>query len=75
MEKNNEEKIIVAKLNDKIRLCKTRNKIVNSEFLNLYQVNIIKNELTRMKESNYIITGGYEGAENKLVIIYPEKLK
>jgi len=42
MENNSEEKLIVAKLNDKIKFCKTRNKIVNTEFLNMYQENILR---------------------------------
>lgn len=74
MEIKDEEKLILAKLNDKIRTSKTRNRIVNTEFLNMYQENIIKKELARIKEEKYILTGGYEEAESKILIIYPEKL-
>jgi len=74
MEIKDEEKLILAKLNDKIRLCKTRNRIVNTEFLNMHQEIVIKKELERIKEKNYIFTGGYEDAESKILIIYPEKL-
>jgi len=74
MEIKDEEKLILAKLNDKIKLCKTRNRIVNTEFLNMHQEIIINKELERIKEKNYIFTGGYETAESKILIIYPEKL-
>ncbi len=74
MENNSEEKLILAKLNDKIKFCKTRNKITNTEFLNMYQENIIRKELERIKFRNYIFTGGYEEAESKLLILYPDKL-
>lgn len=74
MEIKDEEKLILAKLNDKIRMCKTRNKIVNTEFLNMHQEIVIRKELERIKEKNYIFTGGYEEAESKILIIYPEKL-
>lgn len=74
MEFKDEEKLILAKLNDKIRLCKTRNRIVNTEFLNMHQQLVIKKKLERIKEKNYIITGGYEDAESKVLIVYPEKL-
>ena len=74
MENKSEEKLIIAKLNDKIKFCKTKNKIVNTEFLNMYQESIIRKELERIKENNYIFTGGYEEAESKLLILYPEKL-
>lgn len=74
MENKGEEKLILAKLNDKIKFCKTKRKPVNTEFLTMYQENIIKKELERIKEKNYIFTGGYEGAESKILIIYPDKL-
>lgn len=74
METNSEEKLLIAKLTDKIKICKTRNKIVNTEFLNMYQERIIKQELEHLKENEYIFTGGYDGAESKLLILYPEKL-
>lgn len=74
MESNNEEKLIIAKLNDKIKFCKTRNKIVNTEFLNMYQENIIRKELERIRFRNYIFTGGYEEAESKILVLYPDKL-
>ena len=47
MEQNIEDKLLIAKLQDKIKYCKNRNKIVNTEFLNLHQKKIIQN--------NYII--------------------
>lgn len=74
MEINNEEKLLIAKLSDKLKMCKTRNKVVSTEFLNMYQERIIKQELEHLKETNYILTGGYDGAESKILIIYPEKL-
>ncbi len=74
MENNNEEKLILAKLNDKVRLCKTRNRIVNTEFLNLYEKNVITSGLEHLKVKNYIFTGGYEEAESKVLVLYPEKI-
>ena len=74
MEQNIEDKLLIAKLQDKIKHCKNRNKIVNTEFLNMHQQLVINKELERIKEKNYIITGGYEDAESKVLIIYPEKL-
>lgn len=74
MENNSEEKLIIARLNDKVKFCKTRNRVVNTEFLNMYQENIMRKELERIKFKNYIFTGGYEEAESKLLILYPDKL-
>lgn len=74
MEQNIEDKLLIAKLQDKIKHCKNRNKIVNTEFLNLHQKQIIQNKLNELKIKNYIFHGGFEEAENKVLIIYPEKL-
>ena len=69
------EKLIIAKLDDKIRNCKTKNKIVNTEFLNLYQKQIIQKRLNELKIKSYIFDGGFKEAESKILILYPEKLE
>ncbi len=71
---NIDEKIIIAKLMDKIKICKIRNKITNTEFLSLYHREIIQKELNKIKLKNYLFFGGYNEAEAQILIIYPEKL-
>jgi len=68
------DKILLSKIIDKIKSSKTRNQITNSEFLNEYQINIIEKELKKIGESNYFFEGGYENAESKILVAYPEKL-
>lgn len=70
-----EDKILIAKVIDKVKNCKTRNKILNTEFLTLYQKEVIQKELNKSKIRNYIFFGGYEGAEGESLIVYPEKLE
>ena len=48
-EENLEERLLIAKLTDKIKECKTKNKIVNTEFLNMHQKDIVQKELNRLK--------------------------
>jgi len=72
-EENLEEKLLIAKLTDKIKECKKKNKIVNTEFLNMNQKNIIQKELNRLKEKNYIFFGGYDDAHSEVLVIYPQK--
>lgn len=72
-EENLEEKLLVAKLTDKIKECKTKNGIVNTEFLNMHQKNVIQKELNRLREKDYIFFGGYEDAHSEVLIIYPQK--
>lgn len=72
-EENLEGRLLIARLTDKIKESKTKNKIVNTEFLNMHQKNIVQKELNRLKEKNYIFFGGYENANSELLIIYPQK--
>lgn len=69
-----EDKLVIAKLLDKINLCKTRNKIVNTEFFTIYQRDIIQKELNKNKIKNYIFFGGYDDAESQILVLYPDKL-
>ena len=68
-----DDKLIIAKLLDKIKMSKTRNKIVNTEFLSIHQKEVIQKELNRLKIKNYLFFGGYQGAEAEILVIYPEQ--
>ena len=70
-----EDKILLAKLMDKIRICKTKNKIVNTEFLSVYEKNIVQQQLNKLKIENHFFFGGYGEAEGKVLILYPQKLE
>ena len=66
------DKLLISKITDKIKFSK--NKITNSEFLNEYQIRMIENELKRNRFTNYFFEGGYENAESKILVAYPEVL-
>ncbi len=70
----NDNKMLIAKIMDKIKFSETRNQITNSEFLNEYQIMIIEKELLKTNKENYFFEGGYDNAESKIFIAYPEKL-
>lgn len=72
---NIDEKLVVARLLDKIKICKISNKVVSTDFLNVYKREIIKRELNRLKQNNYLFFGGFEQSEYKVLILYPEKFK
>ncbi len=72
-EENLEERLLIAKLTDKIKESKTKNKIVNTEFLNMHQKNIVQRELNRLKEKDYMFFGGYKDANSEVLVIYPSK--
>ena len=72
---NKEEQILISKILDKMEEARQKNKIVNTDFLDGYQARICAEILKKVKYENYIFFGGYEEAERKIIIFYPEKFK
>ncbi len=72
--KNQEDKLLLAKVLDKLETLKTRNKIENTDFLNLYEQDLIDKFLKKIKFERYYFFGGAGDAERKILIMYPEKL-
>ena len=73
--KKPEEKLILSKILDKISFCETRNQIQVTDFLDLAEQQLITKFLKLQKQENYILFGGFEEAERKVIIFYPEKLE
>lgn len=71
---NEEDKLLIAKILDKINYCKTKNKIAYTDFLNLHEKNIAKKVLAENECTNYTFFGGYEDAERELLIVFPSKI-
>ena len=71
--KKQEDKMCLSKVLDKFEESKKRGKIEYTDFLDMYQVALVKNFLMKNNFSNYILYGGYDDAERKLLIVYPEK--
>jgi len=70
-----EEKFLVSKIIDKVELVEKRNKIEYTDFLNMYEQEIVVNVLKYVKFKEYILYGGNEKTERKILIIYPNKFK
>lgn len=70
---NEEDRLFVAKILDKISLAKTRNQIVNTDFLNMYQKKISQDVLNIVKEKSYTYYYPCKEAEKVMLIIYLEK--
>lgn len=70
-----EEKLLIAKLIDKINTRNTQNKIEHTDFLDMYQKKICQDVLNTLKERNYTFYGGFEGADKNILILYPDKLE
>lgn len=71
--KDGEFKILVAKMIDKYKFCKTKNKITFTDFLNISEIAVIEKILKEEKIDNYIFFGGKENADRNILIFFPEK--
>ena len=70
--KKQEDKILLSQILDKMEFCEKRNKIEYSDFLDMYQVSLVRNFLRKIQCSTYILYGGFENAERQIAIFYPE---
>lgn len=71
--KNEEDKLLVSKILDKIKFSKTKNQITNTDFLDMYQRKITEEVLNSEKEKNFLYYYPCENTEKAMLIIYPEK--
>lgn len=71
--KKQEDKILLAQILDKIEFSKQRERLECTDFLDMYQIALVKNFMKKMDFENYVLYGGFENAERKILIIYPEK--
>ena len=71
--KRQEDKMCLAQVLDKIEIATTKEKLVSTDFLDMYQVSLVENFLKKIQYTNYQLYGGYEDAERKILIAYPEK--
>lgn len=71
--KKQDDKICLSQILDKIEFSKTRNKIEYTDFLDMYQISLVETFLRKIQFKNYVLYGGYEDAERKILIVYPEK--
>ena len=72
--RNQEERLLVAKVLDKLEFTKTKNKIQYTDFLNLNEQETAMKLLKKAGYKNYYFYGGKENSERKILVIYPEKL-
>ena len=71
--KKQEDKILLAQILDKIEFSKQREKLEYTDFLDMYQVALVKIFMKKIEFLNYVLYGGFENAERNILIIYPEK--
>ncbi len=67
-----DDKACLAQVTDKIELSKRKNSVESTDFLDMYQLSLVKAFLKKNNITNYILYGGYEEAERKILVVYPE---
>ena len=68
-----DDKILLAQILDKIEMVEKKNKIEYTDFLDLAQIELVQKFINKIKIENYMVYGGFEQAERKMFVIYPEK--
>ena len=68
-----DDKILLAQILDKAEMVEKKNKIEHTDFLDLAQIELVQKFINKVKIENYISYGGFEQAERKMFVIYPEK--
>lgn len=68
-----EDRLLIAKVLDKLQYTESKNKITNTQFLDMYQKNIVQKVLNSIQGANYCFFGGSKQAERETLIFYPLK--
>ena len=68
-----DDKILLAQIFDKIEMVENKNKIEHTDFLDLAQIELVQKFINKIKIDNYLSYGGFEQAERKMFVIYPQK--
>ena len=71
--KKQDDKMCLSRIIDKIQTSKSKEKLEVTDFLDMYQVALVGNFLRKNKIQNYQLYGGYDEAERKVAIIFPQK--
>lgn len=73
--KNEKDRLLISRVIDKIRFCETKNKIQTTDFLDEMEQKLLENFLKSQRITNYFYAGGFDEAERKILLMYPEKLE
>ncbi len=69
--KDNEKKIEIRKVLDKIEIVLNKHIVQSTDFLDPYEIYLAKSVLNKFDDLKYMIDGGYEDSERNIIIIYP----
>lgn len=67
-----DDKLCLAQVQDKIDTSKKTSRIESTDFLDMYQLSLVRSYLKKNNITNYFLYGGYEEAERKILVAYSE---
>lgn len=70
--RDKDDKILLAQILDKVESVENKNKIEHTDFLDLAKIELVQKFINKIKIENYMSYGGFEQAERKMFVIYPE---
>ena len=73
-DKKEEDKLLIAKIEDKLQFCNSKNKITYTDFMQLEEKSIAKKFLYQNKIENYFFFGGLENSDREILVFFPDKL-
>ena len=73
--KKQDDKILLSHILDKIEISKKKQEIQVTDFLDMYQIVLVRNFLKKINFSEFIFNGGFENSERKVAIFYPENIE
>ena len=71
---NEEDKLFIAKVMDKLNTVNMRNYMTSTDFLDLHQQKLAQDFLKKQKVNDYFFFGGNEYTERKILFLFPDKL-
>ena len=69
-----DDKILIAKLLDKMKFTSQKNQVQVTDFLDGYEQKLSTKVLQHSKYNTYKFYGGYEEAEREILFLFPDKL-
>ena len=69
-----EDKLLISKMFDKMKLAQTKNSIEYTDFLDLYEQKLLDKIIKQEKIEKFLLVGGIENSERKILLFYPDKL-
>lgn len=70
-----DDKLFIARILDKLLECERKGIQTNTQFLNEREQAIAEKVIAAAGDSRYVLTGGYEGAERKVILFLPDYIE